>query len=85
MTLQEFADHNEGFIKNRLNNMKQQTIMKETIKDPEERKYNRDRLYSSYYIVFGYIQAAYSYGHISWQEKILLEDELDKIITGGGV
>lgn len=80
MTLQEFADHNESFMKDRLNDMKQQAVMKKTIKDPEEWRRNLDRLYNSYYIIFGYIQAAYSYRHISWQEKTLLEDELDKII-----
>lgn len=82
MTLQEFADHDEGFIKDRLNDMKQQAVMKETIKDSKEWQHNLDRLYGSYYTILGYIWAAYSYKHISWKERMLLEDELEKIITG---
>ncbi|GEM_PF-3895673 len=51
-------------------------------KELEKRRSNMDRLYNSYYILWGYIEAAYEYKHIFFGERMSLEDELFIVLTG---
>lgn len=82
MSLREFVGQNNKFAKDTLDSMQRIKKASDEAKEPEQRRRDLDRLYNSYYILWGYIEAAYEYKHISFKERMSLEDELLIVLTG---
>lgn len=82
MSLQEFVGQNNNFAKDVFDDMQSIKKVSDKVKKPEQRRKDLDRLYNSYYILWGYIEAAYEYKHISFEERTSLEDELFIVLTG---
>lgn len=82
MSLQEFVGQNNKFAKDTFDDMQSIKKVWDEAKKPEQRRKYLDSLYNSYYILWGYIEAAYEYKHISFEERMSLEDELFIVLTG---
>lgn len=82
MSLQEFVGQNNKFAKDTFDDMQSIKKVWDEAKKPEQRRKDLYSLYNSYYILWGYIEAAYEYKHISFEERMSLEDELFIVLTG---
>lgn len=81
MTLQEFADFNGSFVKRTLEDMLHRSKTRDKIADPGLRENNSMVLYNDYYQISGFIEAAYHYGRISFDDQKSFYDELDAIFS----
>lgn len=82
MTLDEFVNQNNKYARSILDDMRHRAKVRDEVKEPEQWRKNLERLYNNYYILLGYIRAAYEYKHISSEEIMLLERELITLLTG---
>lgn len=81
MTLQEFVEQNNG-IRHVFDDMEHRIRTKDKVAEPEEWRKNLDIYYNDYCIIYGYLMAACDYGHISFDERLALEEELILMLTG---
>lgn len=80
MTLHEFAERNGG-IRSVLDDMEHRIRTRDKVAGPEEWRKNLDIYYNDYYMVLGYLRAAYNYGKVSFEEELALEEELILMLT----
>lgn len=81
MTLHEFVEQNSG-IRNVFDDMKHRIRTKDKIVDLEEWHKNLESYYNDYYLISGYLMAAYDYKRICFEERLALEHELNLVVTG---
>lgn len=80
MKLREFVDRDGGFVKHVLEDMLHRSDTRDKIADPAQWHENLEILYNDYYSIFGYIEAAYHYNHISFDDEMSLEEELGSLL-----
>ena len=81
MTLYEFVKKS-SYLNDTFEDMKYRIGEKDKIVELEKWRKNLDVIYKRYYIIMGYLKAAYDYGQISLEEDLALEDELDLVMLG---
>lgn len=80
MTLKEFLERQGGYIKDKLDEMQYHAGICDNANDPGKVKDSNDKMLNCFYVLFGYLSAAYDFGHITHEEDEAFRNELNAIM-----